>query len=160
MRSTVLNLAGIICGLVLAPAANAGDHGRNPHKSNAPANAETSSPGSAQAGNQFAFSIAEKRGVQEYVDGYGAGKHARRLPPGLAKKQARGRQLPPGWQTKCVPGEVMPPEVYQESYPLPPELVVKLPPPPQDTITVTVSGKVVRLLQATREILDVFDVHI
>ena len=57
-------------------------------------------------------------------------------------------------------GQIMPVEVYERTHPLPPELVVKLPPPPSGTITVTVGGKVVRLLQATREILDVFDVHV
>jgi hypothetical protein len=37
--------------------------------------------------------------------------------------------------------------------------VVKLPPPPAGTITVAISGKVVRLAKATREILDVFDLR-
>jgi hypothetical protein len=32
--------------------------------------------------------------------------------------------------------------------------------PPVGTVTVAVSGKVVRLVEATREILDVFDVHV
>jgi hypothetical protein len=41
-------------------------------------------------------------------------------------------------------------------------LVVKLPAPrePLLTVTVAVGGKVVRLVKATREILDVFDVHV
>lgn len=87
------------------------------------------------------------------------GKKAKGLPPGLAKKVARGGQLPPGWQKKCVRGEIMPQEVYKHCHPLPKELVIKLPPSPVGTILVTVHGKVVRLAKATREILDVFDVH-
>jgi hypothetical protein len=51
-------------------------------------------------------------------------------------------------------------EVYEQSHPLPPELVVKLPAPPGSTITVAVGGKIVRLIEATKEILDVFNVRL
>ena len=87
------------------------------------------------------------------------GKKSKGLPPGLAKKVARGGELPPGWQKKCVRGEIMPIEVHRHCLPLPPEIVVKLPPPPAGTILVAIDGKVVRLAKATREIHDVFDVH-
>jgi len=106
----------------------------------------------------------ERRVICGYVKDYPAhakrGKKSKKLPPGLAKKVARGEPLPPGWQKKCVAGQVMPVEVFERTHPLPPDLVVKLPPPPSGTITVVIGGKVVRLLQATREILDVFDVHV
>ena len=86
------------------------------------------------------------------------GSKPKGLPPGLAKKVAKGGTLPPGWEKKCVKGQVMTPEVYKECQPLPKEIIVKLPPPPKGTILVTIDGKVVRLLQATLEILDVFEV--
>ena len=108
------------------------------------------------------FSDAERGQIRQYVQGYsgkGRGK-SKNLPPGLAKKVARGESLPPGWQKKCQVGQPMPAEVYEHCRPLPPELVVKLPPAPEPTITVAIGGKVVRLLQATREILDVFDVRV
>lgn len=109
------------------------------------------------------FSEQERATIRQYTGAYkGKGKghgKTRELPPGLAKKLARGEDLPPGWQKKIEVGQTMPPEVYQHCHPLPPDLAVKLPPPPEPTITVAVGGKVVRLLQATREILDVFDVH-
>lgn len=106
------------------------------------------------------FSDEERHAISFYVEHYGRqeGKHSRSLPPGLAKKVARGGQLPPGWQQQCQPGQTMPPEVYQEARPLPRELQVSLPVPPVGTVTVAVGGKVVRLIEATREILDVFDV--
>jgi hypothetical protein len=111
-----------------------------------------------------AFSEEERRTIQVYAERYNAlpGKHERRLPPGLAKKVVRGGNLPPGWEKKCVVGETMPTEVYAECHPLPNELVVKLPPPPESAVTVTVAveGKVVRLVKATREILDVFDLQV
>ena len=111
---------------------------------------------------KWAFSEEERRVVQGYVRSYAetARKPSKQLPPGLSKKIARGAKLPPGWQRKCVPGEFMPAEVYEQCHALPPELVVKMPPAPEPTLTVTIGGKVIRLLKATREILDVFDVNV
>jgi hypothetical protein len=112
----------------------------------------------------------QERGIiREYVvskksHGHGQGssgkpaKHDKGLPKGIAKKVERGDDLPPGWQRKCVKGQIMPTEIYQRCEPLPHEVVVKLPPPPSGTIIVTIEGKAVRLMQATLEILDVFDV--
>src|SRR5262249_13020873 len=37
------------------------------------------------------------------------------LPPGLAKKGARGDKLPPGWQKKIARGEVLPQTVYAQA---------------------------------------------
>lgn len=115
------------------------------------------------------ITVGERRVIQEYVascSGEADHKHhgkkghkGKSLPPGLAKKAARGESLPPGWQKKVVKGEIMPLEIYRECHPLPDEVVVKLPPPPAGTILVTIEGKIVRLLQATREILDVFEIH-
>ena len=108
------------------------------------------------------FSDDERQVIHGYVRRFGQqeGKHPRSLPPGLAKKLPRSGPLPSDWEDKCVRGQSMPVVVYQEARPLPPELAVKLPVPPVGTVTVAVSGKVVRLVEATREILDVFDVHL
>jgi hypothetical protein len=104
----------------------------------------------------------EKQVIREYVNNCETphkGKKSKGLPPGLAKKVAHGGDLPPGWQKKCVRGEILSEELYKQSHSLPQGLIVKLPPPPVGTITVAISGKIVRLAKATREILDVFDVH-
>jgi hypothetical protein len=115
------------------------------------------------------ITAGERQVIQEYVTTFsdeGNHKHngkkphkEKSLPPGLAKKVARGESLPPGWQKKVAKGEIMPVEVYRECHPLPNEVVVKLPPPPVGTILVTIEGKIVRLIQATREILDVFELR-
>ncbi|EEF58281.1 hypothetical protein [Pedosphaera parvula] len=84
-------------------------------------------------------------------------KH-KHLPPGLAKKVDRGENLPPGWQDKMVKGQPVPAEIYEHCEPLPKEVAIKLPVPPVGTVVVTVEGKVARILEATHEILDVFDV--
>jgi len=101
---------------------------------------------------------AERQVIQGYAVESRKQKKAKGLPPGLAKKAARGEPLPPGWQKKLRRGEIMPIEVYERCEPLPPVLIGRLPPPPPGTILITIEGKVVRLFQATREILDVFDV--
>jgi hypothetical protein len=79
------------------------------------------------------------------------------LPPGLAQKVARSEKLPPGWQKKIARGEVLPQTVYAQAQPLPEVVIRKLPPPPAGTILVTLDNKVVRLLEATRTIVDVFE---
>jgi hypothetical protein len=88
------------------------------------------------------------------------GKEGEGLPPGLQKKVDRGGSLPPGWEKKVCKGEILTTEVYEQCRPLPQEVTVKLRTPPPGTILVTIGGKVARILTATREILDVFDVQI
>lgn len=149
-----LGAAGTLCA---SAADNHGKHGRDQRGE------DRDSQGGERHGQAGrTFSDNERQVVHGYVDRFGQqeGRHPRSLPPGLAKKMSRGGRLPPGWEAKCVRGQTMPVEVYQECRPLPRELAVKLPVPPAGTVTVAVSGKVVRLLEATREILDVFDVHV
>jgi hypothetical protein len=86
------------------------------------------------------------------------GKKHKSLPPGLQKKAARGKELPPGWQMKIARGEVLDAEVWQHAMYLPYELTKTLPPAPEGTVLIRVEGKVIRLYEATRIILDVFDV--
>lgn len=86
------------------------------------------------------------------------GKKPKKLPPGLQKKLERSGSLPPGWEKKLRKGEIVPIEVYERCHPLPSEVVVQLPPQPPGTILITVGGKVARIIAATREILDVFEV--
>jgi hypothetical protein len=86
------------------------------------------------------------------------GKKPKESPPGLQKKVARGGELPPGWQKKVAKGEVLGPEIYRHATPLPVELTKKLAPAPDGTVLVKVEGKVIRLYEATRTILDVFDI--
>lgn len=127
--------------------------GRKPDKSE-PAAAEDKPGHKPEALVKMKFSEEERRVIQTYA----AGKRAKDLPPGLRRKMAKGGSLPPGWQKKVAAGEVMPIEVYKAATPLPPEIVLKLPPPPRGVIHVTIEGKVVRLLEATREIIDVFEI--
>ena len=114
------------------------------------------------AGIKVAFSNDQRAVIRKLVLNWDSARHPgskrQGLPPGLAKKVARGGKLPPGWQKKCVVGQIMPPDIFVHCHPLPVEIAVKLPPPPPGTMVVVVSGKLVRVGKALHEILDVFDV--
>lgn len=84
------------------------------------------------------------------------GKDSKPLPPGLKKKAAQGN-LPPGWQKKLKVGAVLPPDVLASADMLPPRLVAQLPAGPAGTITVHVDGQIIRVLEATRTIVDFFE---
>lgn len=162
-----VSIVGLICvaGLVTGPSALARDKDKHRERDREESREDRNSQGERRDRRgeaQRTFSDEERETIHGYVGRFGKqeGKHPRSLPPGLAKKVARGGRLPPGWEDKCVRGQTMPVEVYRECRPLPPELSVRLPVPPVGTVTVAVGGKVVRLLEATRQILDVFDVHV
>lgn len=112
------------------------------------------------------ITVHERQVIQGYVAGHvieekhpHKGKKPKGLPPGLQKKLDRGGSLPPGWENKFRKGDIVPVEVYEQCHPLPNEVMVKLPPQPPGTVIVTIGGKVGRILAATREILDVFEVE-
>ena len=139
----------------------------NPKKETAPSRVPTQAPARAEAPatGKYLFTPDETITIRGYFrtspppapakSTYG--KKKKTLPPGLEKKVDRGGELPPGWQKKVARGEVLDAGIYAHSRPLPPELVKRLPPQPRGTIVVTIEGKVVRLLEATLTILDVFD---
>lgn len=111
-------------------------------------------------GAHHVFTVSEREIIVSYVKQYGGeakGKKGKGLPPGLAKKAARGDKLPPGWEANIVRGQIVPVQIFQQVQPVPRELAVRLPAPPVGTITVAIDGRLVRLVEATREILDVFE---
>lgn len=70
------------------------------------------------------------------------------LPPGLQKNVEQGKPLPPGWQKKLAKGEIMDKEVYQHG-----QIVV--PVDAHGLVTVSIEGKLVRLIEDTREIVEI-----
>ncbi len=75
----------------------------------------------------------------------------KKLPPGLQKKLDRGGSLPPGWEKKLVRGEVMEAPVYAQS-----EVVI--PVDSSGQVTVRVEDKLVKVIEATREIIDIVEI--
>jgi Ni/Co efflux regulator RcnB len=89
------------------------------------------------AGGQF--SSGERRLIIDYFDAHGAAAGAKSLPPGIAKKLARGGTLPPGIAKRRLPDA----------------LVVRLPPVPRGYERIVVDGRVLLVEIATRVIHDV-----
>jgi hypothetical protein len=72
------------------------------------------------------------------------------LPKGLQMKLDRGGSLPPGLQKKLVKGEILERPIYNHS-----EVVIPL--DSEGMLTVRVEGKLIRLIEATREIVEILD---
>lgn len=70
------------------------------------------------------------------------------LPPGLQKKVERGGELPPGWQKKLKKGETLDQEVYNHG------TVIK-PVNKDGIITIKIEDRILRVIEATREIVDI-----
>lgn len=72
------------------------------------------------------------------------------LPQGLQMKLDRGGTLPPGWQKKLVKGDILERPIYNHS-----EIVI--PVDSEGLLTVRVEGKLIKLIEATREIVEIAD---
>jgi len=72
------------------------------------------------------------------------------LPPGLQKKLDRGDKLPPGWEKKLKKGDVLDKEVYSQA-----RVVVPL--GKDGAITVNIDGRLLKLREKTREIIDILN---
>ena len=70
------------------------------------------------------------------------------LPPGLEKKVNRTGQLPPGWQKKLAVGERLDTLVYKNAS-------IMDPVRNDGIVTVQIDGRVIRLIEATREIVEI-----
>jgi len=74
----------------------------------------------------------------------------KQLPQGLQMKLDRGGSLPPGWQKKLVKGEILSGPIYSHS-----EVVIPL--DSKGLLTVRVEGKLIQLIESTREIVEIVD---
>lgn len=72
----------------------------------------------------------------------------KRLPPGLQKNVESGKRLPPGWEKKLKVGEILDEEVYDQG-----RVVVKN--IDDGLVTISLEGKLIRVIENTREIVDI-----
>ena len=70
------------------------------------------------------------------------------LPPGLQKNAEQGKPLPPGWQKKLAKGEIMDEDVYRHGH-------IAVPVDSHGLVTISIEGKLVRLIEDTREIVEI-----
>ncbi|WP_245795428.1 hypothetical protein [Thioalkalivibrio denitrificans] len=88
----------------------------------------------------------------------GVASGQRELPPGLQRRLARGGDLPPGWQRKVERGEVLSQEQVRHGRRVDEELRRRLPPQPDGTVIMETEDQVIRVLEATGEVLDVLGI--
>jgi len=159
-------LLAILCGLFLVTTTHAKSDKAAPKQATppapSPAVSSPSAPPPSQLWLQMEISPLEKEIVKQHLGDIREAQSKKSmpnktLPPGVAKKGAPATKLPPGWQKKITRGAVLPQTVYAQAQPLPEVVIRTLPPPPAGTILVTLDGKLVRLVEATRTIVDVFE---
>lgn len=80
---------------------------------------------------------------------YGKNDKEKGLPPGLQKKSERGQSLPPGWQKKLIVGHVLEDDIYEHG-----RIVAT---DPGGLVTITIEGRLIRLIKDTREIVEILD---
>lgn len=102
------------------------------------------------------FSPAERNLIRASLLG-GQPARSQHLPQGLQEKVLRGKSLPPGWQKNVVRGHSLDYHVYRQGESLPESLLQRLPPSPVGSEIVRVENKIIRVVSATRMILDTFD---
>lgn len=129
-------------------------------------------PKREQAKNQKPSQVAEKpardglfhddeaRIIRDYYhdrDYDQPGGKKKPLPKGLQKKYERTGELPPGWEMKLQRGEVLSDDVYRYGRPLPYDLRQRLPLGPTGSKIIEVEGKIIRVMENTREIIDILN---
>ncbi|HCO60356.1 MAG TPA: hypothetical protein DIT58_09215 [Porticoccaceae bacterium] len=108
--------------------------------------------------SEVLFGDHDRRVLKDYLRGEQwtpPGQRGKKLPPGLRKKLERGGELPPGWQKKLQRWEVLDDDVYRHSRRLPDAVLDDLLHQPEGTSIRRIEDRVVRILDATRTVLDV-----
>ena len=78
------------------------------------------------------------------------GNKGKDVPKGLQKKVAKGKALPPGWQKKLSKGEKLDKGVYKAG-------TIITPIDKNGVVTLKVEDKTIRLMKATREIVEILE---
>lgn len=104
------------------------------------------------------FSIKEHELIRDYYDRHRYDSGRTTLPKGLQKKYQRTGELPPGWQKKLNRGQVLPKDIYHYGHELPVDLRRSLPLGPVGSKVIKVEGRIIRLMESTREIVDILDI--
>ena len=114
----------------------------------------TVNSGSIEVGNEemsvhVAFHEKDRQIIKNYYKHNGKPKKAKKMPPGLAKKQ----ELPPGLQKHIEKHGQLPPGLEGRS--LPNDLERELSPLPKGYVRLKVGGDIVLMNEKTRVVFDV-----
>ena len=102
--------------------------------------------------SDYRYSQREREALRQHM----SRRDYESLPPGLKKKVARGGKLPPGWQKKLQKGQRLPDDVYYNSQRLPVYDDIRHIDGVSDVI---IDNEVVRVIDATQTIIDVFNIR-
>jgi len=164
MNTLKITSLAILIALTCTFSATAKDRKPKSNREAADQNSVSPTPsepaGAAPMASPYAVSTVEKRIIRNYLEESAVitprGRTSHKLSPRLAPSVVRA-DMPPNWEKRLKRGEVMPEIVVHECQPLPRELTAKLPTGPKGTVLVGTEGRIIRMMAATHEILDVFD---
>jgi len=149
LRRFALAAALLLAMPAAAYADNGGKHGK-PDKDDRieqPHQKKGRTPGKTKAGAPHRFDDGDRQAVNDY---FRAQFRTGNCPPGLAKK-GKGC-TPPGQARKWQKGQPLPPGTV--TYPLPSELLARLPLPPEGQEYVRVANDVLTVATGTSMVLD------
>lgn len=95
--------------------------------------------------------------IREYIFGYRKNNNSKGLPPGLAKKEARGQNLPPGWQKKVYPGATFPNDLFGYTSLLNYSQVPRAKNPGPGVDFYSIGNRIFKMNRSDNRILDVMD---
>jgi hypothetical protein len=144
-------LLSVVCGVLLVATVQAKSD-KAPPKQVTPSAPSSAASAPEQPWLQMEMTPLEKEIVKQHLADIRAVQSKK-----PTQKAARGAKPPTGWQKKIARGEILPETVYKQAQPLPDVVIRTLPPPPAGTTLVILDDKVLRLLEATRTIVDVFE---
>ena len=144
-------LLSVVCGVLLVATVQAKSD-KAPPKQVTPSAPSSAASAPEQPWLQMEMTPLEKEIVKQHLADIRAVQSKK-----PTQKAARGAKPPTGWQKKIARGEILPETVYKQAQPLPEVVIRTLPPPPAGTTLVILDDKVLRLLEATRTIVDVFE---
>jgi hypothetical protein len=144
-------LLSVVCGVLLGATVQAKSD-KAPPKQVTPSAPSSAASAPEQPWLQMEMTPLEKEIVKQHLADIRAVQSKK-----PTQKAARGAKPPTGWQKKIARGEILPETVYKQAQPLPEVVIRTLPPPPAGTTLVILDDKVLRLLEATRTIVDVFE---
>ena len=148
MKRTTLVWFAIACLAAGLAAAGSQSQGKEKKKDKQNKKATAASDSGVQI--EVSFSVGEKNTIREW---FSDDDNLSGLPPGLAKRE----ELPPGLQKHLVKNGTLPPGLQKKLQPLPPDLESHLPPPPDGSRRVILSGSVILLGEKTVKIFDIIE---
>lgn len=102
--------------------------------------------------SDYRYSQREREALRQHL----SRRDYESLPPGLQKKVARGGKLPPGWQKKLQKGQRLPDDLYYNGRRLPVYDDIRHIDGVSDVI---IDNEVIRVIDATQTIIDVFGIR-